>query len=314
MTTTTTHRALALAGAAFSGSLLAVQSRMNGEISRATGQPMEAALWSFGSGLVLLFIGLAVTPSMRAGVTRIVQAVRSGRLRWWQCLGGVSGGVMVAVQAWSVPLIGVAIFSVALVGGQTLAGVVVDRFGVGPSGMHQINGLRLSAAFLAVAGVLLSATSRQGGGDLSFVPGLAAFGVGAAMAFQQAFNGRVSVASRSSMATTWQNFLFGTVTLALISLVVLMRTGAAAWSWPADVPSWALFGGVLGIIFIAITAWAVRIIGVLTFGLVAVAGQLVAALVLDLIDETARSHIGPQMLAGLGLTLLAALVAGAFSR
>lgn len=291
------HRVLATAGAFVAGTLLAVQSRMNGVIGQRSGQPIAAALWSFGSGLVVLTLLVAFVPRVRRGWRAIRHAVQDGRLHWWQCLGGFFGGLLVAVQAWSVPLVGVAIFSIGVVGGQTMCGLIVDRLGLGPAGVQHVTGVRVLAALVAVAGVVVSATGR-GGGQFSLWPAFCAFLVGAGMAVQQALNGRVSVANRSPMATTWQNFFVGFITLLVVSGIVLAHSGPATWSVPRGVPWWALPGGLVGIVFIAITAWAVRITGVLVFGLVAVAGQLLAALVLDLLDAGGAGH--PHLASGGG--------------
>lgn len=300
-------RPLALAAAVVSGALLAVQSRMNGAISEHTAQPLIAALWSFASGLVVICLAVFFVPGVRGGVAGIGRALRERRLAWWQCLGGVVGGTLVAVQAWSVPLIGVTIFSVAVVGGQTLSALAVDRFGLGPVGVQTVTGLRVVAALVAAAGVVVSATGR-GGGELHLLPALATFAVGIGLAVQQALNGRVSVANGSPMATTWQNFLVGTITLVVMSIVSVARNGTDDWSIPHDVPLWALPGGLLGIVFIALTAWGVRVTGVLVFGLLSIAGQLLASLVLDL--ASSRDLVGPQLIVGLAITLLAAVAAG----
>lgn len=300
---------LALAGAFSSGAMLAVQSRLNGVVSEHSGRPLMAALWSFGSGLVVLTIAVLVIASVRRGVLRMIEALRAGRLKWWQCIGGFFGGLLVAVQAWSVPIVGVAIFSVAVVGGQTLNGLLVDRLGLGPAGVHAVTGVRLLAAIVAVVGVVVASTTG-GAGEFSLLPAVAAFLVGAGMAVQQAVNGRVSVANKSPMATTWQNFFVGTVTLLVVSFVVLLTSGTHDWTLSSDVPPWALTGGLIGIVFIAITSWAVRITGVLIFGLLAVAGQLLTAVGLDVIDPAARDRIGAQLLIGLLITLVAAVGAG----
>ncbi len=299
----------ALLAAFCSGMLLALQSRMNGEVSSHTGQPLLAALWSFGTGLLVLTAGALFVPAMRRGVARIAAAVRHGRLRWFQCLGGVVGGLLVATQAWSIPLIGVTIFSVAVVGGQTLNALLVDRFGLGPAGVQRVTGVRVLAALVAVVGVLISATAKSGG-QLRLWPALCVFVIGTGLAVQQAFNGRVSVAGSSPMATTWQNFLVGSVTLLLVSGGVLAANGSAGWAIPHGVPLWALPGGLVGIVFIAMTAWGVRITGVLVFGLLSVAGQLLAAVGLDLLGSATRHLVGVQVLVGLAVTLVAAAGAG----
>ena len=51
-------------------------------------------------------------------------------------LGGLFGAFLVATQGLTVGTIGVALFSVAITAGQASSGLIVDHFGIGPSG-HQ---------------------------------------------------------------------------------------------------------------------------------------------------------------------------------
>lgn len=299
-----THR-LATFAALGAGALLALQSAANGEMSRHLGQPMGVALWGFGTGLLVLTVGLVLSPTMRTGLRGIGLALRERRLRWWQCIGGCAGAMLVAVQAWSVPIVGIAIFSVCVVGGQTVSGLLVDRFGLGPAGHKPVTGLRVAAACVALLGVALAATAG-GAGRFALAPALAAVAVGATGAVQQAFNGRVGVACGSTMTTTWQNFLTGSALLVVICGVLLVRSGPQAWTVDGPVPWWSLVGGLLGLCFIATLAWTVRVVGVLVTGLLTVAGQLVVALLLDLADPATRGDVGPQLVLGVFVTLLAA--------
>ena len=57
--------------------------------------------------------------------------------------------------------------------------------------------------------------------------------------------------------------------------------------------------------FIALAAWAVPRIGVLITALLAVAGQLTSALILDLVLPTEGSTVSPGLVAGLLLAFLA---------
>ena len=75
---------------------------------------------------------------------------------------------------------------------------------------------------------------------------------------------------------------------------------------PERADIWRFLTG--GIVFIALTAWGVRVTGVLVFGLLSIAGQLLASLVLDL--ASSRDLVGPQLIVGLAITLLAAVAAG----
>ena len=108
--------AAALAAAVLSGGLVAVQQRLNGQLGTDLDDALLAAVVSFGSGLVVVAAVVAARPAAR----RALPALRSVPL--WTRLGGLGGAALVAVGAASVPVIGVALFTVALVAGQT-AGV-----------------------------------------------------------------------------------------------------------------------------------------------------------------------------------------------
>ena len=50
--------------AAISGLMIAVQARANGELSYRMGNPIEAALVSFGSGLIIISLISAFNPAI----------------------------------------------------------------------------------------------------------------------------------------------------------------------------------------------------------------------------------------------------------
>ncbi len=303
---------VALGAAAVGGVLTTVQSRMNGELSATIGAPIQAAVYSFGSGLLVLTL-LVALPSVRAGAGRIIAALRSGRLRWWQCLGGLGGGLFVAVQTYAVPLVGVAVFTVATVAGQTGNALVVDRLGIGPGGRRPVALSRVLAAALAVVGVAVTVSGSIGSGGLAVLPVVLAVLVGGGVALQQGVNARVNLASRQVLSTTGQNFAVGTTLLVVIALVQLARGSYR----PVDfdgVPWWAWWGGLSGIVFIAIAAWAVQHVGVLLFGLALLTGQLGSALVVDLLWPAHGRAVDLQMVLGVLITFAAAALAGWFAR
>lgn len=302
-------QAVAIIVAVACGCLQALQARLNGTLS-AHGHPtIMAALWSFGSGLAVLTALLLLRPAVRRGVAATLDGVRSGRLAWWQCIGGALGGLYVGAQTYSVPLIGVAIFTVSMIAGQTVAALAVDRLGISPSGKQAISLMRVAAALLAIVGVAVSAAGRTGGTSFSMLALVFAVLVGGSQALQQALNAHVNLVSKQTMATTWQNFVFGCIVLAAIAVGIAVGS-SQAWQFPSGAPWWAWFGGIAGILFIAGAAWAVHAIGVLIFGLVAVAGQLGTAMLLDILDPSTRGEVGPGLVAGVLITLAAAVVAG----
>src|SRR5699024_12653860 len=97
-----TARAIGVVLAVFVGLLLALQSRINGALAVALGDSLLSAVISFGGGLVVLLGSLAFSGRMRSGVAGVRTALRSGRLRPRECLGGLGGALNVLVLSLSV--------------------------------------------------------------------------------------------------------------------------------------------------------------------------------------------------------------------
>lgn len=304
---------IALVGSALAGALGSIQGRMNGELSALTHEPVEAAVWSFGSGLVILTVVVLLAASVRRGLSGIVAALRGGSLRWWQVIGGTIGGLYVAVQSYAVPLVGVALFTVAVVAGQTGNGLVVDRLGIGPGGPKPVHVGRAAAAVLAIVGVVVSVWPRLGGHGLVLLPVVLSLLMGGGSALQMGINGRVNLASRNVLSTTWVNFGMGTAMLLVVALVKWAASDLHP-AMPHGVPWWAWLGGVCGIGFIGTAAWAVRHLGVLVFGLALLTGQLSAAVVLDLVSPATRGDVTPAVVLGVLVTFVAAGLASWFAR
>lgn len=297
--------------AVFCGVALATQSRVNGELGHRIHDGIAAALISFSIGLVVLSLLVAALPSGRRGMARVSAAVRgrSGAggppLRLWHCLGGLSGAYLVITQGTVAAVLGVAIFTVALVAGQSATSLLVDRIGLGPAGPQAITVRRTIGAGLSIVAVLVAVADRIGvDGQLALavLPLLA----GLAVAFQQAITGRVSSTAGAALPAAFINFLVGTVALVLALVVDLGVRGV-----PGALPTEPVLylGGLLGIVFIAGAAWVVRWTGVLLFGMASVAGQLIGAVLLDLLLPVSGVQLAPSTLVGTGLTLLAVLIA-----
>lgn len=267
-----------------------MQARINGELGARVGDGIAAAVISFGTGLLLLAIAFAVSRRLRAGVGEVRRALRAGRLRGWHLLGGLCGAFFVACQGLTVAAIGVTAFTVAVVAGQLVSSLVVDRLGIGPAGRTPVTVFRSTGAGLALVAVLLAVVGRHGGvGGLSVpeafrggpqilligLPLLAGFGV----AWQQAVNGRVGAVGGPPSATL-ANFVTGTAALLLVEAALIAGNG-----WPTGFPAepWYYLGGVIGVAFIALAVVVVRRIGVLLLGLTSVAGQLSMSLLLDVV-------------------------------
>ncbi|MET4157419.1 DMT family transporter [Agromyces sp. PvR057] len=296
---------IAIALAAIGGALTAVQSRVNGQLSASIGDPYTAAAISFGSGFAILLVALALWKPGRAGVVGIVSEVRAGRLSWWMLLGGVAGAWFVATQGLSAGVIGVALFTVSIVAGQTVGGVVFDLVGLGPAGRRPLTATRAIGAVLALEAVTWTLSSELGGAApvlLVLLPLTAGFG----SAWQQAVNGRVRVAASSALTSTLVNFAVGTTVL-----VIVMVVHSSIVGWPTELPAeaWLYTGGMIGCVFIAVQAVVVRIIGVLVLALAGVAGQLTAALALDLLVPVGDQAVDVATIGGAALALIAVVIA-----
>ncbi|MDU0292440.1 DMT family transporter [Saccharothrix longispora] len=287
------------------GVFLAVQGRLNGELGLVFGDGFLAALVSFGGGLVLLLLAVPTSRAGRAGVTRLAAALRDGRIRWWQCVGGACGAFFVSTQGLTVATLGVAVFTVAVVAAQTVSSLAVDRVGVGPAGRVPLTRTRVTGAVLAVVAVAVAVSDEVGDPAdlwLALLPALAGLGLG----WQQAVNGLVREAANSTRVTTMVNFGTGTAVL-----LVVCAVDVAARGLPSAAPAepWFYAGGVLGIVTIGSAVLAVRRLGVLLVGLCQVAGQLVGALAVDLVAPAAGGQLSAVTVIGTALTLIAVAVA-----
>ncbi len=304
-------RSTGTAAAVGIGAAVAVQARINGELGQRINDGVVAALLSFLGGLVLLVALAATRPRMRRGLGRVVATVRDRQLRPYQLLGGICGAFLVFTQGVTVATIGVAVFTVAVVAGQTASGLLVDRAGVGPGEPQPVSVRRVAGVVLALAAVALAVSDRFGAPQGLWLTLLPALG-GVATAWQQAVNGRVGAAARGDgpvlagmLPAALVNFSVGTVALALVAAVEVMMRGLPD---PLPAQPWLYLGGALGVLFIGAAAVIVPITGVLLLGLGTVAGQLVGALVLDVFLPTAGDRLTATTLIGTALALVAVTV------
>ncbi len=302
--------ALGLVGAVVVGVLTATQSRINSELALGLGDGYLASVISFGSGFVIMLIALAVWAPGRRGLKRLVISVRERRTPWWYLIGGAAGGLFVLSQGLTGAVLGVALFTIAVVSGQTISGLLIDRRGIGATPPAAITVTRLVGSVLALVAVAW-AVSAQLVGDIPLWMLVLPFIAGILVGGQQAVNGQVRLVSGSAMTATLGNFTVGIVVLVAACLVHETLVG-----WPTHLPSmpWLYLGGLIGTIFIALAATVVRTTGVLLLGLGSVAGQLITSLVLDITLPVDGRVVAWTTIAGTLLTLVAVAIAAAPSR
>lgn len=296
---------LAIGLALLCGAGIAVQSRVNGGLGTGLGSGSVAGLLSFASGLVVIAAIAAIAPTGRRGIVTLVTGVRNGDFPWYFLFGGLVGAVFVLAQGLSAGVIGIALFMIALVAGQTLGSTVLDRIGVGTMAPRAVTWNRVVGAVLALAAVAI-AVSSQLRADAALWGLVLPFASGLFMAWQQASNGQVREYSGSVIVATLNNFVVGIVLLAVIAAISTLSSG-----WPTNWPANPLLytGGLIGIVFIGIGAIVVSTTGTLLLGLCSIAGELVTSVLLDLLVPVPGHTLTITAVIGAGVALVAVLVA-----
>ena len=303
-------RALRLDGlAALSGVMIAFQARANGELSYRLDNAPQAALVSFSSGLFFITIYAIFSPAIKEGIKRLRSAVSSGEIPKIRLLAGALGGAFVALQTSVVPLIGVALYSVASIAGQSAVSLLVDRIGLTGGGVKLISTRRISAAFITVLAVLVSVIDKLEADKFQLFALLLALIAGALVGVQRALNGQINEHSQNSYTTSLLNFITGTSFLSLFIIILIVLGRVELQPLPGG-PWWIYTGGVIGVIYIAATSLIVQHLGVLTFTLFSVGGQLIASLLLDIYSPTQGVSVSWYLVSGIAMTYIGVLVGG----
>ena len=291
--------------AALSGIFVAVQSRANGELAFRLQNSLEAACISFGSGLLVLLAITYFHEGIKSGLRRTRNAVKAGAIPRWRLFGGALGGTVIAIQTHIVPLIGVAIYSVSVISGQTAISLLVDRLGLTGGGKRHISSRRVTAAVLTVLAVVISVWDRL---DAPMSSAAVVLGIisGGIIGLQRALNGQVNEHSGQSFATTFLNFVTGSALLLLLFIGGL-ATHHSHLSPMMLNPWWMYLGGVTGIVYIAFASTVVQHLGVLTFTLFSVGGQLFGSLLFDIFLPSKGVHVGAYLVTGIFMTYIGVL-------
>ncbi len=292
------------------GVMTAVQARINGVLGVEVHNGVVAGLISFAVGLVALIVVISCLPSARRGVARLRDGVRAKTIPAWMLLGGACGALTVSTQGITAGVLGVSLFTVGVVAGQTMHGLVLDRIGFGPAGVVAVTPGRVLGAALALAAVGISLS----GDVLASAPLwmlLLPFAAGVGIAWQAATNGRLAQRVQSPITATFVSFVAGTVALLIAAGISVAITGM-----PAAPPTepWLYLGGLLGFAYILLGAFVVAHTGVLLMGLGSVLGQLAASVVIDLVWPTPAGPAAWQLAAMIVVAVASVIAATARRR
>ena len=285
------------------------QARVNGALGERLDDGLAAALVSFVVGLVVMTAISLALPRGRAGAGQLLPSLRERRFPRYYVLAGMIGGYFVLSQTLTVAVLGVAVFTVAAVAGQTLTGLVVDRLGIGPAGKKALTVMRVVGAVLTIAAVAWAVSPKLGTGSEPsewLLPVLLPLTAGMLMSFQQAMNGTTGMHYGTPITATLVNFISGTVLLAVMWGI---KVAVSGWGNPLPGEWWLYLGGPLGCVFIGVGALLVRSLGVLLTSLGLIGGQLIGSLLLDIVFPAPGSVVVAATVLGTLLTLAAIVLA-----
>jgi transporter family-2 protein len=131
------------------GASFVVQQAVNADLRTILNSGAWAGFVSYlGGALCMLVLALA----MRDAVPVITAIPRN---HWWAWTGGFFGAVYIAISILLVPRLGTATFVALLVGGQMLAALVIDHYGLIGIPRHSADAPRILGAGLLICGVVL---------------------------------------------------------------------------------------------------------------------------------------------------------------
>ena len=135
--------------AVVAGAMIPFQAGINAQLAHWVGGPIRAALVSF---LVGTFALLLIAAAQRKSLPSIG---RIGDAPWWVWIGGLLGAFYVAGSIVSAPKLGAATLTAAVVAGQSLTSLLVDRFGWVGFKEHPLSAGRALGMVLVAGGVAL---------------------------------------------------------------------------------------------------------------------------------------------------------------
>jgi len=160
---------LLLLAAAIVGAAVPLQAGTNAQLAKVLGHPLWATAGSLSVSLTLTLTAIAV---LRVPVPRLA-AISAGPL--WVWVGGLYGMIFLITSLLVAPRLGAAAFMVAVIGGQVIASLVIDRFALAGFEQKPITPWRLAGVALIIGGIFLIQFNPGGGGkakaDASAEPG-----------------------------------------------------------------------------------------------------------------------------------------------
>ncbi|NLI53289.1 MAG: DMT family transporter [Clostridiales bacterium] len=217
---------------------------------------------------------------------------------WILYIGGVLGVATTAATNYAFGKISVsAILALGLLG-QSVAGALVDQFGLFGMRRHPFRAHQIPGILLVFGGI-----AWMMGGIVALLPVLAVFGSGMSLVVSRSYNARLAD-NTSVYISTFFNYVFGLLTAIPVFLffgvkepILLGFTLAPHW--------WTYLGGAIGVITVWLSNVVVVKIPQLYVTLLMFVGQVFTGVLLDALLDGAFSmaNIAGGALVALGLAL-----------
>ncbi|MHA5055186.1 DMT family transporter [Acinetobacter schindleri] len=129
---------------------LSFQTGINTQLREYLYSPLQAALFSFLIGTILLAVLVFFQHVDKPSLSTFTQ------LPWYLWLGGVIGVYAISMSIYSAPKLGLLTLSALVIFGQLVSSMIIDHFGWFDSEKIQLNWQRLLGGVVIFIGVLLT--------------------------------------------------------------------------------------------------------------------------------------------------------------
>jgi transporter family-2 protein len=146
--------------ALIAGVAMPIQFAANTRLGQAVGGPITSAAISFFVGTIVL--GVVVAGILVVGRGESPTVPSAAEVPWWAWAGGFLGAFFVSMSIVLTPRLGASPTIGFIIGGQMIASIVLDHFGLlnlptSPASLPKIGG-----AALVIVGAVIVLSSRQG--------------------------------------------------------------------------------------------------------------------------------------------------------
>jgi bacterial/archaeal transporter family-2 protein len=291
------------------GTLLAVQTAANVQLSTATGSPFGASMLQLGIGATVLLAAAAIAGTLDA----------FGRLAgagpWWHLIGGFGSAIYVTSGIVLFPRLGAVVTVGLWIAGQMLGSLALDGFGwlgveaepLGApealGGLAVLTGAALIVRAQAERGALASVLRERGGWLMLAVL------AGAVLPIQGAINAQLRADLDATIPVGALSFLVATVGMGLVlaGSMSIARAPRPRIAPLRRVPWWGWLGGLAGAIYVTAVFSLIPEIGAAATIALTVGGQQLASVA---VDRFGLFRLPRRPIAGLRLVAVGALLSG----